>query len=95
MQQTFRNQTASIILIDVQRFGRYEFSKGLLQFEILLKKAPLIKNDLFSGQYGQYIYRNIFRIDETTDITGRYMSNIVVSTRTLPSRTPGLKPDSV
>jgi hypothetical protein len=34
-------------------------------------------------------------VDETTDITGRYMSNIVVSTRTLPSRTPGLKPDSV
>jgi hypothetical protein len=29
----------------VQRFGRYEFSKGPLQFEILVKKAPLIKND--------------------------------------------------
>jgi hypothetical protein len=42
---TFRNQTASIILIYVQRFGRYEFSKGPLQFEILVKKAPLIKND--------------------------------------------------
>jgi hypothetical protein len=37
MQQTFRNQTASIILIYVQRFGRYEFSKGPLQFEILVK----------------------------------------------------------
>jgi hypothetical protein len=48
MQQTFRNQTASIILIYVQRFGRYEFSKGPLQFEILVKKAPLIKND---GRY--------------------------------------------
>jgi hypothetical protein len=40
-----RNQTALIILIYVQRFGRYEFSKGPLQFEILVKKAPLIKND--------------------------------------------------
>jgi hypothetical protein len=36
---------ASIILIYVQRFGRYEFSKGPLQFEILVKKAPVIKND--------------------------------------------------
>jgi hypothetical protein len=45
MRQTFRNQTASIIFIYVQRFGRYEFSKGPRQFEILVKKAPLIKND--------------------------------------------------
>jgi hypothetical protein len=45
MRQTFRNQTASIILIYVQRFGRYEFSKGPLKFEILVKKAPLIKNN--------------------------------------------------
>jgi hypothetical protein len=45
MQQTFRNQTASIILIYVQLFGRYEFSKGHLQFGILVNKAPLIKND--------------------------------------------------
>jgi hypothetical protein len=36
---------ASIILIYVQLFGRYEFSKGPLQFGILVKKAPLIKND--------------------------------------------------
>jgi hypothetical protein len=36
LRKTFRNQTASIILIYVQRFGRYE---------ILVKKAPLIKND--------------------------------------------------
>jgi hypothetical protein len=42
MQQTFRNQTASIILIYVQGFGRYEFSNGPLQFEIIVKKAPLI-----------------------------------------------------
>jgi hypothetical protein len=48
MQQTFRNQTASIILIYVQLFGRYEFSKGPLQFGILVKKAPLIKNN---GRY--------------------------------------------
>jgi hypothetical protein len=48
MRHTFRNQTASIILIYVQRFGRYEFSKGPLQFEILVKQAPLIKND---GRY--------------------------------------------
>jgi hypothetical protein len=40
-----RNPTTSIILIYVQRFGRYEFSKGPLQFEIVVKKAPLIKND--------------------------------------------------
>jgi hypothetical protein len=39
MRPTFRNQTASIILIYVQRFGRYEFSKGPLQFEILVKKS--------------------------------------------------------
>jgi hypothetical protein len=32
------NQTASIILIYVQLFGRYEFSKGPLQFGILVKK---------------------------------------------------------
>jgi hypothetical protein len=38
MRQTFRNQ---IILIHVQRFGRYEFSKGPPKFEILV----LIKND--------------------------------------------------
>jgi hypothetical protein len=44
MRQTFRNQTASFILIYVQLFGRYEFSKGPLQFGILVKKAPLIKN---------------------------------------------------
>jgi hypothetical protein len=29
----------------IWNFGRYEFSKGPLQFEILVKKAPLIKND--------------------------------------------------
>jgi hypothetical protein len=45
MRQTFRNQTASIILIYVQLFGRYKFSKGPLQFGILVKKGPLIKND--------------------------------------------------
>jgi hypothetical protein len=39
MWQTFRNQTASIILIYLQQFGRYEFSKGPLQFEILVKKS--------------------------------------------------------
>jgi hypothetical protein len=42
---TDRNQTASIILIYLQPFGRYEFLKGPLQFEILVKKAPEIKND--------------------------------------------------
>jgi hypothetical protein len=42
---TFRNQIGSIILIYVQRFGRYEFSNGPLQFEILVKKTPQIKND--------------------------------------------------
>jgi hypothetical protein len=36
---------ANIILIYVQRFGKYEFSKGPLQFEIVVKKASLIKND--------------------------------------------------
>jgi hypothetical protein len=36
---------ASIILIYVQRFGRYKFSNGSLQFEILVKKASQIKND--------------------------------------------------
>jgi hypothetical protein len=40
-----KSNSVSIILIYVQRFGRYEFSKGPLQFEILVKKAPLIKND--------------------------------------------------
>jgi hypothetical protein len=35
----------SIILIYVERFGRYEFSKGPLQFGTLANKAPLIKND--------------------------------------------------
>jgi hypothetical protein len=40
-----RELTASIILIYVQLFGRYEFSKGPLQFGILVKKAPRIKND--------------------------------------------------
>jgi hypothetical protein len=44
MRQTFRNQTASIIFIYVERFGRYEFSNGPLQFEILTNKAPQIKN---------------------------------------------------
>jgi hypothetical protein len=39
MQQIFRNQTAAIILIYVQLFGRYEFSKGPLQFGILVKKS--------------------------------------------------------
>jgi hypothetical protein len=38
------NQTASIILIYVQRFGRYEFSNGPLQFDILVKKTPHIQN---------------------------------------------------
>jgi hypothetical protein len=54
MQQTFRNQTASIILIYVQLFGRYEFSKGPLQFGILVKKSAtdqkrwqVSKNDLY------------------------------------------------
>jgi hypothetical protein len=60
MRQTFRNQTASIILIYVQRFGRYEFSKGPLQFGILLKKSAtdqklwqISKNDLcrFDSQF--------------------------------------------
>jgi hypothetical protein len=45
MRQTFRNQTAPTTPIHVQRPGWYEFSKGPLQFEILAKKAPLIKND--------------------------------------------------
>jgi hypothetical protein len=39
MRQTFRNQTASIILIYVELFGRYEFSEGPLQFGILVKKS--------------------------------------------------------
>jgi hypothetical protein len=39
MRQTFKNQTASIILIYVQLFGRYEFSKGPLQFGYLVKKS--------------------------------------------------------
>jgi hypothetical protein len=30
------NQTVSIILIYLERFGRYEFSNGSLQFEILI-----------------------------------------------------------
>jgi hypothetical protein len=53
MRQTFRNQTASIILINVQLFGRYEFSKGPLQFGILLKsvtdqkRSQISKNDLY------------------------------------------------
>jgi hypothetical protein len=38
MRQTFRNHTASIILIYLQPFGRYELSNGPLQFEILVKK---------------------------------------------------------
>jgi hypothetical protein len=42
--KTFKNQTASIILIYMQLFGRYEFSKGPLQFGILVKNTPLIKN---------------------------------------------------
>jgi hypothetical protein len=53
MRQTFRNQTASIILIYVQLFGRYEFSKGPLIFGILGKKSAtdqkrwqISKNDL-------------------------------------------------
>jgi hypothetical protein len=53
MRQTFRNQTASIILIYVQRFGRYEFSKGRLQLGILVKKSAtgqkrwqISKNDI-------------------------------------------------
>jgi hypothetical protein len=39
MRQTFSNQTASVILIYMQLFGRYEFSKGPLQFGILVKKS--------------------------------------------------------
>jgi hypothetical protein len=53
MRQTFRNQTASIILIYAQLFGRYEFSKEPLQFGILVKKnatdqkrCQVSKNDL-------------------------------------------------
>jgi hypothetical protein len=38
MRQTFRNQTASIILIYVQQFARYELLNRPLQFEILVKK---------------------------------------------------------
>jgi hypothetical protein len=33
-----------INLIYVQRFGRYEFSNAPPKFEILVKKAPQIKN---------------------------------------------------
>jgi hypothetical protein len=60
MRQTFRNETASIILIYVQLFGRYEFSKGPLQFGILVKKSAtdqkrwqISKNDLcrFDSQF--------------------------------------------
>jgi hypothetical protein len=60
MRQTFKNQTASIILIYVQLFGRYEFSKGPLQFGILVKKSAtdqkrwqISKNDLcrFDSQF--------------------------------------------
>jgi hypothetical protein len=39
MRQIFRNHTASIILIYLQRFGRYELSNGPLKFEILVKKS--------------------------------------------------------
>jgi hypothetical protein len=41
MRQTFRNQTASIILIYVERFGRYEFSNGPLRYKILVKNYLL------------------------------------------------------
>jgi hypothetical protein len=60
MRQTFRNQTASIIFIYLERFGRYEFSKGALQFGILVKKSAanqkrwqISKNDLcrFDSQF--------------------------------------------
>jgi hypothetical protein len=56
MRQIFRNQTASIILIYVQRFESYEFSNGPLQFEFLVKKNAtdqkrlqirVSKNDLY------------------------------------------------
>jgi hypothetical protein len=60
MRQTFRNQTASIILIYVPLFERYEFSKGPLQLGILVKKSAtdqkrwqISKNDLcrFDSQF--------------------------------------------
>jgi hypothetical protein len=45
---------ANIILIYVQRFGKYEFSKGPLQFEIVVKKSvtdqkrwQISKNDFY------------------------------------------------
>jgi hypothetical protein len=52
MRQTLRNQTVSIILIFVQKFGRYEFYNGSLEFEILVKKAPLLKkNEIKLGRF--------------------------------------------
>jgi hypothetical protein len=81
MRQTFRNQTASIILIYVERFGRYEFSKGPLQFGILVKKSAtdqkrwqISKNDLCSRFDSQ------FSVESKNDIKlGRFhLKNITL-----------------
>jgi hypothetical protein len=39
------SNSAQSFLIYMQRFGRYEFSNGRLQFEILARKVPQITND--------------------------------------------------
>jgi hypothetical protein len=78
MRQTFTNQTASIILIYVQLFGRYEFSKGPLQFGMLVKKSAtdqkrwqVSKNDLcrfdlqFSVESKNEIKLGRFRLKKT------------------------------
>jgi sulfur relay (sulfurtransferase) DsrC/TusE family protein len=60
MRQTFRNQIASIILIYVQRFGRYEFSPAIRnsvkKSATDQKRWQISKNDLYKFEHNFTVF---------------------------------------